>query len=238
MFKEGGEIASDNWEGLAVTTITKVADPGIATRPVAARQPVRTHIKILVIDDELEVCQTIGALLERHGYQVRLACGPTEGIQAVSQESFHIALIDLKMPELDGVQVTDQIKKLDERIGCVMMTAYPDLATATAAMRAGSCDYVTKPFKPEEILGAVDRTCRSMGLIYTDESELNRLIGQRIRQARLKRSLTLRQLSELTELTTSQLSQVELGKNAASIWALARISSALGYQLSGMLRGL
>ena len=142
------------------------------------------------------------------------------------------------MPDLDGIAVTDQIKKLDQRIACIMMTAYPDLETATAAMRAGCRDYIAKPFKQEELLETVDRTCCAIGLIYTNEVELNRQIGQRIRQARMENNMTLRQLSELTELTTSQLSQVELGKNAASIWALARISSALGYQLSGLLRGL
>lgn len=201
-------------------------------------KPVRSHIKILVIDDDESVCQTVGALLERNGFQVKTTCAAREGVQLASQESFHIALIDLKMPEMSGVEVTDQITKFDQRIGCIMMTAYPDIETATAAMRAGSRDYVTKPFKQDELMEAVDRTCRNLGLIYTDESELNRLIGQRIRQARQRKSLTLRQLSELTELTTSQLSQVELGKNAASIWALARISSALGYQVSELLRGL
>lgn len=201
-------------------------------------KPVRNHIKILVIDDDEGVCQTVGALLERSGFQVKTTTSAREGIQLASQESFHLALIDLKMPEVNGVEVTDQITKIDQRIGCIMMTAYPDLETATAAMRAGSRDYVTKPFKQEELMESIDRTCRALGLIYTAESELNRLIGHRIRQARLRKSLTLRQLSELTELTTSQLSQVELGKNAASVWALARISSALGYQVSELLRGL
>jgi len=112
------------------------------------------------------------------------------------------------------------------------------LDTATAAMRAGCKDYVTKPFRQEEPLAAIDRVCRAMGLIYIVESELNKLIGHRIRQARLGKSMTLRQLSQLTQLTTSQLSQVELGKNAASVWALARISSALGYQISKLLDGL
>ncbi len=202
------------------------------------KQPVRSHIKTLVVDDDETVCRTVGALLERRGYQVQTTTDPHEGIQMVSQEAFHIALIDLKMPEVDGIEVTRQIRKLDQRIACIMMTAFPDIATATAAMRAGSRDYVTKPFHQEELFEAVDRTCRAMGLVYTDETELNRLIGHRIRQARLNNNLTLRQLSELTELTTSQLSQVELGKNAASIWALARISSALGYQVSQLLRGL
>ena len=62
--------------------------------------------------------------------------------------------------------------------------------------------------------------------------------SQRIRAERLRQNLTLRQLSDRTDLTTSQLSQVELGKNAASIWALARISNSLGLRLSVLLSGL
>lgn len=212
----------------------------MATRSQARSmgKPVRTHIKILVIDDDESVCETVGAMLERKGFQVQTTCSPREGVQRASDESFHLALIDLKMPELDGVQVAAQIREADRHVACIMMTAYPDVESATDAMRAGCRDYITKPFKQEKLLEAVDRTCRALGLIYTDENELNRLIGQRIRQARLSKSMTLRQLSELTELTTSQLSQVELGKNAASVWALARISCALGYQVSKLLQGL
>ncbi len=208
------------------------------TQKRKAVKPIRNHIKILVIDDDESVCNTVKGLLERHGFQVRTTCSPLEGVEIASQESFHIALIDLKMEELDGVEATARIAEADPYVACMIMTAYPDVDTATAAMRAGCRDYVTKPFRQEELLAAVDRTCRAMGLIYTDESELNRLIGHRIRQARLGKSMTLRQLSQLTELTTSQLSQVELGKSAASVWALARISTALGYQISKLLRGL
>lgn len=221
-----------------VTEIGKDQDSPAPNTRKKTSSPVRTHVKILVIDDEESVCGTLRAVLERSGFQVTTISDPHAAVKLVAQEAFHIALIDLKIPELDGIEVTRQIKKIDERIACIMMTAYPDLDTATSAMRAGCRDYVVKPFSQEDLLSAVDRTCRAMGLIYTDESELNSLIGQRIREARLSKNLTLRQLSELTELTTSQLSQVELGKNAASVWALARISSALGYQLSGLLRGL
>jgi transcriptional regulator with XRE-family HTH domain len=87
-------------------------------------------------------------------------------------------------------------------------------------------------------LASVERACSRLGLIYRNEGDLNRLIGQRIRGERQRQNLTLRQVSERSDLTTSQLSQVELGKNAASLWALARISNSLGMQLSTLLHGL
>ena len=199
---------------------------------------VRHHIRVMVIDDDPSICKTVGLLLEDHGYCPRTFTDPDEAIAVAAKESFQIALIDLRMPKMEGVEVVEQLKEIDTRMSCIVMTAYPDLDSATETMRRGTCDYIAKPFKQDELIGAVDRACQRMGIIYTDESELNRLIGQRIRSHRLGQNLTLRQLSDRTDLTTSQLSQVELGKNAASIWALARISNSLGLQVSELLSGL
>jgi DNA-binding NtrC family response regulator len=192
----------------------------------------------LVIDDDPSICKTIGLQLEDHGYSPRTFTNPDEALSVAEKESFQIALVDLRMPAMDGVEVVERLKKIDDRMSCIVMTAYPDLDSATETMRRGTCDYLCKPFKQEELVASVDRACLRMGIIYRDENELNRLIGQRIRAQRLKQNLTLRQLSDRTDLTTSQLSQVELGKNAASIWALARISNSLGLQVSELLNGL
>lgn len=199
---------------------------------------VRHHIRVLVIDDDPSICKTVGLLLEDHGYNPTTYTDPDEGIAAAKKESYQIALVDLRMPKMDGVDVVERLKAIDERMSCIVMTAYPDLDSATETMRRGTCDYIAKPFKQEELIESVERACQRMGIIYTDETELNRLIGQRIRSHRLAQNLTLRQLSDRTDLTTSQLSQVELGKNAASIWALARISNSLGLQVSELLAGL
>ncbi|MCP4593494.1 MAG: response regulator [bacterium] len=196
------------------------------------------HIKVLVIDDDQSVCNMVGLLLEEAGYRPRTFTSGEAAIECAESESCQIALVDLRMPEVDGIAVVEKLKEIDDRLVCIVMTAYPDLETATAMMRQGTSDYITKPFKKEDLLESVDRACRKLGLIYTNEGELNRLIGHRIRQERLSQNLTLRQLSERTELTTSQLSQVELGKNAASVWALARISNSLGLQVSRLLTGL
>lgn len=199
---------------------------------------VRHHIKVLVIDDDPSICKTVGMLLEDHGYNPKTYTDPAKALAVAAEESFQVALIDLRMPAMDGVEVVEKLKQLDDRTSCIVMTAYPDLDSATETMRQGSCDYIAKPFKQEELVASIDRACLRMGIIYTNEGELNRLIGQRIRSHRLAQNLTLRQLSDRTDLTTSQLSQVELGKNAASIWALARISNALGLQVSELLMGL
>ncbi len=199
---------------------------------------VRHHIKVLVIDDDPSICKTVGLLLEDHGYNPSSFSNPADALASAEEESFQVALIDLRMPTMDGVEVVERLKAIDERMSCIVMTAYPDLDSATETMRRGTCDYIAKPFKQDDLVEAVDRACQRMGIIYTDEHELNRLIGQRIRSHRLNQNLTLRQLSDRTDLTTSQLSQVELGKNAASIWALARISNSLGLQVSELMAGL
>ena len=199
---------------------------------------VRHHIKVLVVDDEPSVADTVAMMLDEAGYKPLKFTNPVEALKAAEREACQIALIDLRMPELDGIKMVEKLKALDERVCCIIMTAYPDLDTATATMREGTCDYITKPFDREKLLASVERACQRLGLIYRNESDLNRFIGQRIRAERQRQNLTLRQISVRSDLTTSQLSQVELGKNAASLWALARISNSLGMQLSKLLHGL
>lgn len=227
--------------GSILSGVSKVTAPSRADgepKKGSVTMPVRHHIRVLVIDDDPSICKTVGLLLEDHGFTPKTFTNPDEAIEAAEEESFQIALVDLRMPVLDGVQVVEKLKDIDKRMSCIVMTAYPDLDSATETMRRGTCDYISKPFKQEELIDAVERACQRMGIVYRDENELNRLIGQRIRSHRLNQNLTLRQLSDRTDLTTSQLSQVELGKNAASIWALARISNSLGLQVSELLAGL
>ncbi len=208
------------------------------TPPKKGKATVRHHIKVLVIDDDPAVCKTVGLLLEDHGFRPKTYTDAQQALEHADEESYQIAIVDLRMPTMDGVEVVERLKNIDERMCCIVMTAYPELSSATETMRRGTCDYIPKPFEKEQLLEAVDRACRNLGLIYRDEHDLNQLIGHRIRAERLRLNLTLRQLSDRTDLTTSQLSQVELGKNAASIWALARISNSLGLRLARLLEGL
>ena len=137
-----------------------------------------------------------------------------------------------------GTDLIEKLKAIDNRTCVIATTSRLDLEEARDIMRRGGCDYLEKPLDTDELSSSLERACASLGLVYIQEADLNRLIGQRVRHERQAQNLTLRQLSDRADLTTSQISQVELGKNAASLWALARISNALGRQMSEMFAGI
>jgi DNA-binding NtrC family response regulator len=198
----------------------------------------REHIRVLVVDDDSIVCKTVQAILDSEGYNVRAFTQASKALTSASRNDFQIAIVDIKMPEMNGEEVIRRLKSIDDTISPIIMTAYPDVDNAAEVMRDGARDYIPKPFRQEQLLAAVNRVCQEKGLVYANEGDLNSLVGGRIRGHRQSLNLTLRELSSRTNLTTSQLSQVELGKNAASLWALARISAALRTNMSELLQDL
>lgn len=199
---------------------------------------VRHHIKVLVVDGDSAHASQLEALLNENGFRAKTSHDASEARDRIEKESFQIAIIDVGAKSTAPFDLIEAFKQVDSRGAVIAVRGNPDLESAVESMRRGASEYLRKPVPKDALLASLERICRKLGLIHTNEEELNRLIGQRIRAERLRQNLTLRQLSDRTVLTTSQLSQVELGKNAASIWALARISNALGKQMSSMLEGL
>lgn len=101
---------------------------------------------ILVVDDERDVCDFFQDTLPEEGYRVLTALNGKDALALVRKERPDMVLLDIKMPGLDGIEVLERIKKIDESIAVVMITGYGDLKTAREAMRLGAFDYVTKPF--------------------------------------------------------------------------------------------
>jgi DNA-binding response OmpR family regulator len=101
---------------------------------------------ILVIDDEVEICSFLDDLLTPAGYTVYTAHRPEEGLKKVEQLRPDVVLLDLKLPDMNGVEVLRRIKTFDDTIAVIMMTGYGTMESAMAAMRLGAFDYVTKPF--------------------------------------------------------------------------------------------
>src|SRR5687767_12597775 len=110
----------------------------------------RRNGSVLVIDDEEIMRDILGTLLEREGYSVRLASSGQEGLDLARSLPFDAVIVDVMMPGLDGLQVLDELKKHDDELPVLMITAYASMESAIAAMKKGAFDYITKPFKNDE----------------------------------------------------------------------------------------
>ena len=123
---------------------------GAATEP----QPSAGSVKgtILVIDDEEIMREILETLLTREGYDVRLATNAAEGLEAARAMPFDAAIVDMMMPGMDGIGALDELKKVDDDLPVLMITAFASVENAIAAMKRGAFDYITKPFKNDEVL--------------------------------------------------------------------------------------
>jgi two-component system response regulator PilR (NtrC family) len=112
----------------------------------------RRNASVLIIDDEEIMREILETLLVREGYGVRLAAGGAEGLDLARSLPFDAVIVDMMMPGLDGLQVLDELRKQDEDLPVVMITAFASMENAIAAMKKGAFDYITKPFKNDEVL--------------------------------------------------------------------------------------
>ena len=108
--------------------------------------------RILVIDDEENMRYMLQLTLEDEGYEVELASDGEMGIEKVQQQHFDFVICDIKMPKMNGLQVLESVVESSPNIPMIMISAYGTVDSAIEAMKGGAYDYVTKPFKKDEIL--------------------------------------------------------------------------------------
>ncbi len=112
----------------------------------------RRNASILVIDDEEIMREILETLLVREGYSVRLASNGAEGLDLAKALPFDAVIADMMMPGIDGMHVLEELHKHDEELPVVMITAFASMENAITAMKKGAFDYITKPFKNDEVL--------------------------------------------------------------------------------------
>jgi DNA-binding NtrC family response regulator len=114
--------------------------------------------RILVVDDEpnmLRLLKTI--LMDKTGYEVDTTNTPLEVEKLLKEQSYDLVVSDLKMPLVDGIDLIDIIKKIDAQIPIIIITAYGTMETAEEAIQKGAYDFITKPFRKENILITIKR---------------------------------------------------------------------------------
>ena len=111
---------------------------------------------ILVVDDELSMREFLKILLEKEGYEVITASEASSAIDLIQKQNFDLVLSDVKMPGMGGLTLLEKIKEIDNSIPVIMITAFASPENAVIAMKSGAFDYITKPFKVDEILKIIN----------------------------------------------------------------------------------
>jgi DNA-binding NtrC family response regulator len=120
-----------------------------------------TGRKVLVVDDEPVVANSVRRTLSRRGYQVEEAFSGNEALSRILNEMYDLVLLDMRMPDSNGLELLPTIKKHRPKLPVVMVTGYASIDTAVEAIQRGASDYVAKPFTPDELYAAASRALRS-----------------------------------------------------------------------------
>ena len=125
----------------------------------------KTGQRILVIDDELSVCLSCARILQAEGHQVDCRQDSSEGLALALTGAYDVILLDLVMPNLEGLEVLRRVRAAGVTSEVVIITGYSTVQTAVSAMREGAVDFVSKPFTPEELLKALHKVLERSALI-------------------------------------------------------------------------
>lgn len=119
--------------------------------------------KILIIDDDMDMCQLLSRFLQRKGYDTGIAANASKGIAAFKDGNYDLVLCDFRLGDKDGVHVLKEIKLLKPSIQVIIITGYSDIKMAVEVMKQGAFDYITKPLVPDEVLNLVQKALNSDG---------------------------------------------------------------------------
>jgi len=199
------------------------------------------EVRILIVDDDTAVCDVIRAALKGKGYRIDSVSEPDQVEATLAQKKYHLILMDYVIPSLAPEQVFRWVQEHQPDAGIIVITGYPSIEGALNCLRARTYDYVTKPFQIDHLDKLVTRCLESKGLLRMSEDalrELQEALGLVIRERRKALGLTLKQLADRTEVSLGYLSQIELGKNSASIETLYKITLGLGVKLADLFHAV
>lgn len=213
--------------------------PAEEPRPVAEANGAlhcSAEVHILVLDDDELVGRMIQEALGTRGFHVDVLSDTRQVEPQLTRNAYHLIILDYVLPGLEPEQVLDWIREHQPDVSIIVVTAYPSVDSALSCLRARTYDYITKPFQIGHLQTVVARCLESKGLLRLSEAALRLALGNAIRKRRKGLGLTLKQLADRTGVSLGYLSQIELGKNSASIEMLYRISVGLGLRMSELFQ--
>ena len=129
---------------------------------------------ILIVDDEEVIRESLFDVLKKRGYEVFLGSSGKETLEILRKNIIDLILLDIRLPDVDGIEILKKVKEFDNEILVIMMTAYADIQTAVAAMKSGAYHYINKPFELDELKLLIEKGLETKRLI----NEVRRLHRQ------------------------------------------------------------
>src|SRR5712691_10150273 len=160
--------------------------------------------RILIIDDERPILMTLEALLGRHGYHAEVAANASSGMKLLRNNSPALVLLDLQLPDADGLHMLEQIKADHPETQVIILSAHDSLNNAIESIKRGAYHFISKPYAPEELLSLVEKALEKQALLRetfelreTTQRLKKRLAQAETRLAPVFKSKTMQQIDEL-----------------------------------------
>ena len=192
----------------------------------------KQRLNVLVVDSDEASNIELKDFLTEQGYQANVLTEPDQVLEEIKRGRFQLVLLDVSPPVDTGVDLLQKIRAADSDICVVCMTALPSVDVAVRTLKRQAFDYLQKPLEMEELQAVILAAIREKGLLVDLESRLNQEVGRRLRERRTAEQLTLKQLANRTGLSVSLISQIELGKSAASMSTLHKLATALQVRMT------
>ncbi|RMG94845.1 MAG: response regulator [Deltaproteobacteria bacterium] len=193
-------------------------------------------LRILCVDDEAMVRDYLCDLLEADGCAVTTARSVSEARAALAGGTFDLVTLDLAMPGPSGMEFLRELRKDHPNLPVVILTGYPSVESAQEAVELGATKYMTKPFAGDDLQRVVAEVARKLGIARAREDDFVARVGQRIREIRRSREMTLSQLGAKCGFSPAKLSMIERACAPVNLAGLFRIAAALGVTVEALVR--
>ena len=196
-------------------------------------QPI--SLSIAVLDDDADFLEFVRVVLEDKGHRVTASTEPSELFEHCEQSLPDAVLLDMNMGRHSGQEVLEMLRERWPRLCVIVVTGYPSMDTMRETFKQDAFDYLAKPFSADQLETVLQQAAASLGLGLRPQDRLRTELGRQIRLARADRGWTLKELSESSGVSVSQLSSIERGTHLPSLDSLVLIASALHQNPSGWL---
>ncbi len=187
--------------------------------------------KILVVDDEESMCDFLSIMLKKQGYQITTALSAKEGLKKLAKEAYEVVISDLKMKEMNGLELIDEINKKETVPTVIIMTAFATIESAIEALKKGAFDYIIKPFKVDEIKLAVARALEQRK-IRTENVYLKKQLKKREGFGEIigKSEILMEVLSQVRKIADSDSTVLLTGESGTGKELVARAIHQQSYR--------